>query len=94
MEKNVLKKVYLNFSILDVKPETLQHTLEEFDIYISTQSACSTGNISKAVYALTKDEKRALSSVRISLSYKTTEEEINEFLKVFDKCYNRLTTLR
>ena len=81
----------LNFSVLDVKPETLQHTLEEFDIYISTQSACSTGNISKAVYALTKDEKRALSSVRISLSHLTTKEEINKFLKAFDICYKRLT---
>ncbi|MEG0825977.1 MAG: cysteine desulfurase family protein [Bacilli bacterium] len=81
----------LNFSVLNVKPETLQHSLEEFDIYISTQSACATGNMSKAVYAITKDEKRALSSIRISLSYLTTKEEIKKFLEAFDICYKRLT---
>ena len=81
----------LNFSVLDVKPETLQHALEEFEIYISTQSACATGNISKSVYALTKDEKRALSSVRISISHLTTKEEIEAFLEAFNKCYKRLT---
>ena len=34
----------LNISVLNVKPETMQHALEEFDIYISTQSACSSNN--------------------------------------------------
>lgn len=85
----------LNISVLGVKPEVLLHALEEDDVYISTQTACSSKtDESKAVLALTKDIERSKSSVRISLSYKTTEEEINEFLKVFDKCYNRLTTLR
>lgn len=81
----------LNFSVLGVKPETLQHALEEYDIYISTQSACSTGNVSKAVLALTNDEKRALSSVRVSLSYLTTKKEIEEFLRCFSICYERLS---
>ena len=81
----------LNVSVLGVKPETMQHALEEYDIYISTQTACSKGGEkSKAVYALTKDEKRALSSIRISISYVTTQEEIDEFLRCFDLCYNKL----
>lgn len=85
----------LNISVLGVKPEVLLHALEEDDVYISTQTACSSKtDESKAVLALTKDSERSKSSVRISLSYKTTKEEIDEFLKVFDKCYNRLTTLR
>lgn len=85
----------LNISVLGVKPEVLLHALEEDDIYISTQTACSSkSDESKAVLALTKDSERSKSSVRISLSYKTTEAEINEFFKVFDKCYNKLTTLR
>ena len=85
----------LNISVIGVKPEVLLHALEEDDVYISTQTACSSKtDESKAVYALTKDSDRSKSSVRISLSYKTTEEEINQFLKIFDKCYNRLTTLR
>lgn len=85
----------LNISVLNVKPETMQHALEEYDIYISTKTACSSKeNISRAVLALTNDKERATSSVRISLSYLTTKEECDEFLKAFDKCYKELTVLR
>lgn len=81
----------LNLSIIGVKPETMLHALEKYEIYISTQTACSSEKLlSKAVYALTMDEKRAKSSIRISLSYKTTKEELDETLKVFDKCYKEL----
>ena len=85
----------LNISVLHVKPETMQHAIEEYDIYISTKTACSSKeNISRAVLALTNDKERAASSVRISLSYLTTKEECEEFLKAFDKCYKELTVLR
>ena len=81
----------LNISVLGVKPETFLHALEEYDIYISTQSACSSEtSISKAVYALTKDDNISSSSLRISLSYLTTKEEIDTFLKYFEICYNKL----
>jgi cysteine desulfurase len=85
----------LNLSVLGVKPETMQHALEEYDIYISTQTACSSKNqLSKGVLALTKDKDRASSSIRISLSYLTTNEEIEDFLIAFDKCYKELTNMR
>ncbi|MDO4962535.1 MAG: cysteine desulfurase family protein [bacterium] len=85
----------LNISILGVKPETMLHALEEYDIYISTQSACSNTNTkSKAVLALTGDIKRAESSIRISISSITTKEELDEFIKCFDICYNKLTNIR
>ena len=85
----------LNISVLGVKPETMLHALESDEIYISTQSACSaSNNISKAVLNLTKDEDRAKSSIRISISYLTTKEEIDEFLKSFDKHYKKLTNLK
>ena len=74
----------LNFSVLGMKPETFQHALEEYGIYISTQSACSTGGASSTIMALTNDEKRASSSVRVSLSYKTTKEEINKLKEAID----------
>lgn len=80
----------LNFSVINVKPETLLHALEEYEIYISTQSACATGNISASIFSITNDEKRASSSIRISLSYLTTKEEIDYFLKYFDICYKNL----
>ena len=85
----------LNISVVGVKPETLLHALEEHEIYISTQSACSSSHSeSRAVYAVTGDESRATSSVRISLSKLTTKNELDEFLNIFDKCYARLTNLR
>lgn len=85
----------LNISVVGVKPETLLHALEENEIYISTQSACSSSHSeSKAVYAVTKDASRASSSIRISLSKLTTKYEIDKFLEVFDECYRRLTNLR
>ena len=81
----------LNLSVIGCKPETMQHALEEYDIYISTQTACAKGGeISRAVLALTKDEERAKSSIRISISYVTTKEEIDEFLRCFDICYKKL----
>lgn len=80
----------INVSVLGVKPETMLHALEKYDIYISTQSACSSGTRSAAVYSLTHDEERASSSIRISISYTTTMDEIDYFLKSFDLCYKEL----
>lgn len=85
----------LNISIKCVKPETMLHALEEYEIYISTKSACSDSkSISRGVYALTNDEELAKSSVRISISSITTKEEIDYFIDKFDICYNRLTNLK
>ena len=71
----------LNFSIKNIKPETMLHALEEDDIYISTQTACSTGTKSIAVYEVTKNDEFAKHSVRVSLSHLTTKDEIDIFLE-------------
>lgn len=82
----------LNLSVIGIKPETMLHALEEEDIYISTQTACSSGNsYSKAVYSLTNDKELASSSIRISLSYVTKEEEIKIFLDKFIKIVDKLS---
>ena len=75
----------VNLSIKGIKPETMQHALEEYEIYISTQTACSTGDYSRAVYAVTHSKERASHSIRVSLSYKTTYEEIDDFIDVFSR---------
>ena len=81
----------INFSLRKIKPETFLHALDNNDIYISTKSACSSADsMSNAVYALTKDKDLSNHSLRISLSYKTTNEEIERFLDVFDECYKKL----
>lgn len=85
----------LNISVLGVKPETFLHALEEKEIYISTKSACSSNSsISSVVYEITKDNEKASHSIRISLSYLTTEKDIEVFKEVFDNCYKELTCLR
>ena len=80
----------LNFSISGVKPETFLHALEEDEVYISTQSACAKGNSSRSVLALTGSENLATTSLRISLSVKTTMQDVNKFLDSFDKNYRKL----
>lgn len=81
----------INISINNIKPETFIHALDEYDIYISTKSACSnTNTMSDSVYAVTKDREKAMHSLRITLSHLTKEEEVDEFLKIFDICYKKL----
>ena len=80
----------LNFSISGVKPETFLHALEEDEVYISTQSACAKGNSSRSVLALTGSDTYATTSLRISLSIKTTMQDVNKFLDSFDKNYRKL----
>ena len=80
----------INFSVIEVKPETFIHTMEEEDIYLSTKSACSTSDVSLSVDSIYHNREISMSSIRISLSYKNTEEEIDKFIKAFDKIYNKL----
>ena len=72
----------VNFSVPGIKAETLLHALEEKEIYVSTKTACSaSSSYSKAVMTLTNDVKRSSSSIRVSISYLTTKEEIDTFIK-------------
>ncbi len=81
----------INFSLRKIKPETFIHALDSREVYISTKSACSSADsISNSVYALTNDKELAGHSLRISLSYKTTEDELKEFFKIFKECYEKL----
>ena len=83
----------INISLKNIKSEVMLHALEEDDIYVSTQTACSSGGYSSALLAIFSDKDRASSSLRISLSYLTTKEELNKFLKSFTNNFNRLSSL-
>ena len=83
----------LNISLENVRPETFIHAMEDDEIYLSTNTACSSGDLSTAVMAIFNDKSRAVSTVRISLSYVTTNEEINKFLTIFKMKYNQLSSL-
>lgn len=80
----------LNISILALKPETFMHSLEENEVYVSTKSACSSGDISGAVKAITLDDRRAYHSIRISISRITSDKDIDEFLRAFSISYRKL----
>ena len=83
----------VNVSLPGIKPETMLHALEQEEIYISTQTACSTGNYSLAVLAVTNDIVKASHSIRISLSYLTTFDELDKFISVFAKKIDELSSL-
>ena len=78
----------INFSIKGIKSLEIAEQLEKYDIFISTKtSCCPIETPSKLVYALTKDKGLSTSSLRLSLSHLTKENEIDEFLRVFDIIY-------
>ena len=83
----------LNISLKNIKSETFLHALEEYEIYVSTSTACSSNTLSLTVMALYNDKKRASSTLRISLSHLTTTEEINKFIACFKLVYDKLNLL-
>ena len=75
----------INFSVKGVTSNVLVQLLGEKEVYISSKTSCSAEDSpSKSIYALTNDAKLATSSMRISLSHLTTEDEIEEFFRIFD----------
>lgn len=83
----------VNFSLKNIKGEVMLHALEQDDIYVSTQTACATGDYSFGIYALTNDKNRARNSIRVSISHLTTKEEIDIFIESLTKNINRLGDL-
>ncbi|MBQ9673917.1 MAG: cysteine desulfurase [Ruminococcus sp.] len=84
----------LNLSVQGVKGKAFQQALSEKGVCVSVKSACSTDNLpSRAVFAVSRNRKNALSSWRISLSHLTDETELERFIEIFDSCYKEITSL-
>ena len=67
----------VNVSVTGVKGTRLQQALSEQGVCVSVKSACSSDGLpSKAVFAVSRDRRNALSSWRISISHLTTDAEI------------------
>ena len=82
----------LNLSVQNVKGTVFQRELDAKGVCVSVKSACSSDGLpSRAVFAVSRDRRNALSSWRISLSHLTTEQDITGFLQAFDACYQDLT---
>ena len=81
----------LNVSVNGIKAIDFKKKLEEYGVCISIKSACTvTITPSRIVMSMTHDRKRAFASWRISLSHLVTEEDIDKFLEIFDKCYKEM----
>lgn len=84
----------LNLSVQNVKGTIFQRELDAKGVCVSVKSACSSDGLpSRAVFAVSRDRRNALSSWRISLSHLTTEDESKAFLQAFDVCYRELTAV-
>ena len=84
----------INISLIDIKPESFVHAMEDHEVYISTNTACSSGELSTSVMAIYGDKKRAMTTIRISLSCNTTMDEVNKFLTFFHGEYQRFIRLK
>lgn len=88
--KNVsphIVNIYLPFVTTDI----MLTRLDLKDVYVSGGSACNAGTVQPS-HVITEmyDEKRANQSIRVSLNYMTTEDEIKGAAKVFSEIYESL----
>lgn len=70
-----------------VPSETILHYLEQYAIYVSIGSSCSSklAKPEKTILAITNDINRSKSAIRISLSYLTKKEELDVLLNALRK---------
>ena len=81
----------VNLSLKRIKSETFVNALAKHEIYISTTTACSSLEESTVLNAISNNDKSlSTTSIRISISHLTTNEEMQEFLNVFDQVWNEL----
>lgn len=85
----------LCFSLEGIRGETLVHTLEDQDIYVSTTSACAskTADEASTLVAMRIDDKIATSAIRLSFDESNTLEEADQFIKVFDEIYQHFAQI-
>lgn len=72
-----------NLSIMGLKGETIMHSLEQNEIYVSTTSACNATSktLDKTLMAMTNDETRTIDAIRISLSHLNTLSDITTLIE-------------
>lgn len=69
----------VSVSIRDVRSEVMLHSLEEYGIFVSAGSACSSNKPapSRTLQAIGMQKKQLETTIRISFSVHTTEEEVD-----------------
>lgn len=86
----------LTFGIKGVRGEVVVHAFEEFDIYISTTSACSSkaGKPAGTLIAMGVDKSIAQTAVRLSLDLKNDMSQVEQFLTKFKLIYEQTRKVR
>lgn len=76
----------VSVSFENIRAEVLLHALEERGIYVSSGSACSSNHpaISGTLKAIGTEKKYLDATIRFSLCYDTTEEELNTCCEVLE----------
>jgi cysteine desulfurase len=82
----------VHFCVPGIRSEVLVHMLEERDIFVSTQSACSSGDNkpSRVLAAMGLPETMTISGVRVSLSAEHTEDDIDVLAEAIEDAVARL----
>ena len=82
----------LSISIPGVRGETLLHVLESYGVYVSTGSACSSRNVrtSHVLKAIGVSPQVAEGSIRISLSYLNSNEELSQVPNILKRSVNQV----
>ena len=86
----------LTFGIKGVRGEVVVHAFEEFDIYISTTSACSSkaGKPAGTLIAMGVDKSIAQTAVRLSLDFENDMSQVEQFLTKFNLIYEKTRKVR
>ena len=86
----------LTFGIKGVRGEVVVHAFEEFDIYISTTSACSSkaGKPAGTLIAMGVDTSIAQTAVRLSLDLENDMSQVEQFLTKFKLIYEQTRKVR
>ena len=86
----------LTFGIKGVRGEVVVHAFEEFDIYISTTSACSSkaGKPAGTLIAMGVDKSIAQTAVRLSLDLENDMSQVEQFLTKFKLIYEKTRKVR
>ncbi|WP_138335298.1 MULTISPECIES: cysteine desulfurase family protein [Streptococcus] len=86
----------LTFGIKGVRGEVIVHAFEDYDIFISTTSACSSkaGKPAGTLIAMGVDKDKAQSAVRLSLDRENDMSQVEQFLTKLKLIYNQTRKVR
>ena len=86
----------LTFGIKGVRGEVIVHAFEDYDIFISTTSACSSkaGKPAGTLIAMGVDKDKVQSAVRLSLDFENDMSQVEQFLTKLKLIYNQTRKVR